>query len=68
MKDTSRQHGPEGGNHLCVQCTTLYWCATVHADNCGPMLPGGRCCPACKRQNMLDLDKIETGRRARLYA
>ena len=68
MKDTSQQHGPEGGYHFCVQCTTVYRCATVHSDNRGPMLPGGRCCLPCKTSNLVALDRIEQDQRRRICA
>ena len=67
MKETAHQHGPEGANHCCVFCGTVYPCMTVHQDDLGVVLPGGRCCAACRRQNMLDLDKMEARRQARLY-
>ena len=67
------QHGPEGNSHLCIFCGRVYGCATIHAtwnsdtEYGEKMSAGGRCCAACRRENVAALDRLEEVRRRSLY-
>jgi hypothetical protein len=67
--DSTNQHGPDGGSHLCAFCGLEYHCVSIHQGGLGNIRIGGegRCCPVCRERNVLDLDKLEARRRRKLY-
>ena len=62
--NSTQQHGPEGGAHLCIWCRTDYRCLVVHQPGLGNIRlgDGGRCCPPCKALNMKALDRLGVAR------
>ena len=62
--DSTHKHGAEGGQHACIFCGNVYSCALVHQEGLGKVLPGGRCCTACRIENMKALDRLGVARRS----
>lgn len=58
--DTIHQHGPGGGEHVCIFCQGVYACTVVHSVldfGNNTIRQGGRCCPECRMANIRSMDR-----------